>query len=327
MTPVFVNMARLVTLHPGYHLIRAGGSGVSAQGLRPTGTPSTLRAVTVAPLKPFEVTGTRPVASSEPRDQMENDRLAALEKHTLEKLRKLDARQARLDLARLASERADKTRAAEERVQAAHNTLAVEARKKMRDLDIRLIGLRSRLGSLAGGPPAEVEAAIRKNRAERASVESQLAVDLSRIRSAEYQRVRDEMEELEIALARRREQSMSTWLGEASQMAQNYRAYRHAWDAGLPPAYIPEARPVKQPASSGMVSPVTRRRADEWPLAHEQDNRAWLMAVRADVAMVAAECAARRGWRIVSAASPQVPDRTEALAAMLRDYWYGASAE
>lgn len=326
-TRVYVDMDRLITLHPAYGLLalhtrpfaaRVGGPRTL---VGPSGPPSP------ASLRPFELVARRRPGSIGPRDASLEERLTQKEAQAQQKVQRMEARQWRLDAAVLAAERMTRAREAEERIRLAHNQLTREARRKLRDLDLRMIGLQSRLGSLAGGPQDRVEAAIRRTREERADVESRLAVALAGVRSAEFQRLRQEMEEIEASLERRREQRASAWTAEANRSLQAYRGTLQAATADLPVLEVPEAHAVgsggttRRPLAAARP-PITMRTA-----RGPEDASRWRAAIRADVALAARECALRRGWQIVTARSPHIPDRTAAVAEMVRTHWYGTSLE
>jgi len=239
---------------------------------------------------------------------------------------KYEARQIRLDYARLESERDWLRRETEEQFQQVWSRLRAQTQRRLRTLDLRIIALENQVGSLAAGPPDQVEAALRNAREERRRIEAEFASESSRLRNELYQAQRARLEELETALTRQREQEIGALRAEASATVRRYEATVTDWAGDLDSMHIPDTKPI-WPA--GVVSRLrlgrTRVSLARWPEA--KPRMAAQDILQREVVAAVHYLAARRGWRIVTEPQRGVADRTEAMARMLTDFWYGQLAE
>ena len=322
LQPIYVRLAELVRLHPAYGLTEATARSWPRLADK-VGIPQTRPVSAIRPFGVLDTTRRRTEADgshgSKARVQQLTARLNA-------RVDKYEARQIRLDYARLESERDWLRRETEEQFQQVWSRLRAQTQRRLRTLDLRIIALENQVGSLAAGPPDQVEAALRNAREERRRIEAEFASESSRLRNELYQAQRARLEELETALTHQREQEIGALRAEASATVRRYEATVTDWAGDLDSMHIPDTKPI-WPA--GVVSRLrlgrTRVSFARWPEA--KPRMAAQDILQREVVAAVHYLAARRGWRIVTEPQRGVADRTEAMARMLTDFWYGQLAE
>lgn len=276
-------------------------------------------------VQPFNVLTISRSSRQLSEDAAGDTRLSVLEDQLMRRVARYDIRQQRIDEALLTAERSEAVRALEEQAQVEWDRRRQEADRRIRDLELRLIGLRSQLRVLSPGWRDDVEADMARTLQARESVETELASSWSRYRSETLQALRNRLDDLEETLRRRREQALSRWRSEALRTLRSANVPDGASAAEMPDIQIPQIHPVSQETSRTGTLPGPQRSiprsvpARTTATTHDE----WHTTLLRETLSIAQTLATQRGWRLVTTPRQGVPDRTQEVVQMVRDFWYG----
>ncbi len=281
------------------------------------------------PLKPLRNGNAEGQAEEkDDNDASSSERLVALEASMQARADAAKARDVRLMRSALASERAQAMREAEERISSKQNTLERKARPRLRDLDLRILALTAQRGSLAAGPPDDVEQALRDAKAARRQIEARLTSEIASFRNAEYAAVRGRIEEREADIEREIGIADAARRREIQIALRRHREALAATGRSLP-RETQEPRTERHEASARLapsrgVAGWTDVRAAPYREAHVGDAAKLVRSVRQqalrDLREHVSRICAERGWVPVFAPRPGAPDRTMEIArALLKD--------
>lgn len=327
-TRVYVSIDRLEPLHPAMPALNgAAGEGQAAQHAA-LPAPGADFGDGPPPLHPFEVAASRdqrPERESAPDSQREA-RFREMEAGVTRRSEKAAARSLRLDTAALEAERAETYREAESRIQEKQRELTEVARGRLRSADLRIVALESQIGSLAAGPPQEVQAALKAAREEKAQIERRLSVELANVRGAEIRRVRETLEASEAERAHRREIDAAARSSDLLRALRAYRSTLRGAPTEIPDMRVPEPMdtgraPVSVDASVARQAAGARAAGRRSSLTISGPDPELLRLIREDTLRCVRRVAADRGWSIVLKPAPDVPDRTEEMARALDQAW------
>ncbi len=340
---VYVSVDRLLDRHPAMADLalspgQPGGSApprtewrASVRGpTKPVSPGSRIRLP--APLRPKEVGRDRAAVSDASLDPSGAERLVALERSMRSRAGAAKARDVRLMRAAIAAELAHATREVEDRIAAEQSELTRRAHPRLRDLDLRILALTAQRGSLAAGPPEDVERALREAKAEKRQYEARLKADMAAIRMRHYAAVRERMEQREADLERGVGIADAERAREVEIALRRHRAALSEARRSLP---RDDQDAVSSPAKPG-VHRVTRQIGDDrlwdagtWSLeparaleprtSSDELLREVRDRARRDIVLHVERVCATRGWSPVFSPRPGTPDRTGEIATALAE--------